>query len=49
MALKSNEKQEQGIRSKKSNKPEDVVAEIQKIMDEHPRLYDALAEDKFDY
>lgn len=49
MALKSHGKQEREIKSEKSNKPEDFIAEIQKIMDEHPRLYNALAEDKFDY
>lgn len=48
MALES-KKHEQKIKSVKSNKNEDFVEEIQKIMDEHPRLYEALAEDKFDY
>ncbi len=49
MTLESHRKQEHKIKPKKSNKPEDFVGEIQKIIDEHPRLYDALAEDKFDY
>lgn len=49
MALKSHGKEERRIKSGKSNKHEDFVMEIQKIMDEHPRLYEALAEDKFDY
>lgn len=48
MALES-KKHEQKIKSEKPNKHEDFVEEIQKIIDEHPRLYEALAEDKFDY
>jgi hypothetical protein len=49
MVLKSHGKQDHNIKPKKSNKSEDFVEEIQKIIDEHPRLYEALAEDKFDY
>jgi len=48
MELES-KKHEQKIKPVKSHKDEDFVEEIQKIMNEHPRLYEALAEDKFDY
>lgn len=49
MTLEPKVKSEQKSKSKKSNKSEDFITETQKIIDEHPRLYEALAEDKFDY
>jgi hypothetical protein len=41
-------KQSQKVKPRKADGQDSFVKEIQKIMNEHPRLYKALAEDKFD-
>ncbi|MGI0093114.1 MAG: hypothetical protein ACREA8_03340 [Nitrosotalea sp.] len=40
-------KQGQKAKSRKTEDKNDFMREIQKIMSKHPRLYKALAEDKF--
>ena len=48
MTQELKEKQDHKVNPRRVNNQDGFVKEIQNIINEHPRLYKALAEDKFD-